>query len=62
MTLNMYVVSFKPLKSPKLTNDHFGDQNFDFGATKCATIDIDNVLFHYMVEQIDISNVLPQIQ
>jgi hypothetical protein len=52
----MYLVSFGFLKSLELTNDHFGIWKFEkktliWGPPYDATIDINNVLFHHMIQQ-----------
>jgi hypothetical protein len=60
------IVDFGLLKIPKLTIDHLEIRNlenfFNLGSPYDATIDISNVLFHWMIKQINVSNVLFQIK
>jgi hypothetical protein len=55
------LVNFGFLKIRKLTNDHLEIRNLEkkliWGSPYDATIDINNVLFHWMIKHINVSNV-----
>ncbi len=66
MNLIMYLINFGFLKNLELTYDHFGMWKFGkktliWGPPYNATIDINIILFHYMIQQINVFNVLSQI-
>jgi len=60
------IVDFRLLKIPKLIIDHLEIRNLEIflnlGSPYDATIEINNVLFHWMIKQINVSSVLFQIQ
>jgi len=62
----MYLVNFEFFKSLKLTNEYLKVENLKnklwFKVSYDITIDINNVLSHYLTQQIDVFNVLSQIQ
>jgi hypothetical protein len=61
----MYLVNSRFLKSSKFSNDHLEIQiwreSLIWGSPHDVTTYINNVLPHLMIQQIDVSNVLPQI-
>jgi hypothetical protein len=62
----MYSINFEFFKSSKLTNDHLKIENLKkklwFKISYDITIDINNILSHYLTQQIDVFNFLSQIQ